>query len=222
MKKTKNLKNMFGLSENNPPWESTGENKLNPPLYSSSSSDEIKFKPNSLPETIALELSKSKSRNHDSDHSETQKDSFAIIDDFSGSCSEHGIRQSPLARPNDPLSRRHLSRNLFGESKNAKPTLLSPAAFTPTTTVTSNASSASNPLVTTNSQYSAPPGFSQVTPKTTGSNINSHQTQPEVVIHKDELKSTLISLIETDQEFLDRIYMAYVKRVKTKLHMPVV
>jgi len=214
IEKTKNLKNMFGLSENNPPWESTVENKMNPPLYSSSSSDEIKFKPNSLPETIALELSKSKSRNHDSDHSETQKDSFAIIDDLSGSCSENGARQSPLARPNDPLSRRHLSRNLFGESKNAKPTLLSPAAFTPTT-VTSNASSASNPLVT-NSQYSAPPGFSQVTP--TG---NSHQA-PEVVIHKDELKSTLISLIETDQEFLDRIYMAYVKRVKTKLHMPVV
>ena len=52
--------------------------------FSSSSSDEIKFKPNSLPETIALELSKSKSRNHDSDHSETQKDSFAIIDDLSG------------------------------------------------------------------------------------------------------------------------------------------
>ena len=53
-------------------------------IFSSSSSDEIKFKPNSLPETIALELSKSKSRNHDSDHSETQKDSFAIIDDLSG------------------------------------------------------------------------------------------------------------------------------------------
>ena len=45
------------------------------------------------------------------------------------SCSENGTRQSPLARPNDPLSRRHLSRNLFGESKNAKPTLLSVSIF---------------------------------------------------------------------------------------------
>ena len=49
------------------------------------------------------------------------------------SCSENGTRQSPLARPNDPLSRRHLSRNLFGESKNAtlKPTLLSVSIFFP-------------------------------------------------------------------------------------------
>ena len=47
------------------------------------------------------------------------------------SCSENGARQSPLARPNDPLSRRHLSRNLFGESKNAKPTLLSVSIFFP-------------------------------------------------------------------------------------------
>jgi hypothetical protein len=134
------------LKENNPPWEEAKvtsqpspkaarpppglefPHETRPALYSSSSSEDMKFKPTTLPETIASEL-KSKLSTHDSDNSE-HKNSFAIIDDenISGSCSESGTRPSPLARPNP----RYLSRNLFGET----PKLLSPAAFKPTTAAT--------------------------------------------------------------------------------------
>ena len=95
-------------------------------LESSSSSDETnqKFKPTSLPDTLAFELQSKVTP--DSDNSlDTQKPSYAIMDDerylpalsldltvFSNS--ENGIRSSPLSsRPHA----KHLSRNLFGESK---------------------------------------------------------------------------------------------------------
>jgi hypothetical protein len=232
VEKTNNLKSLFGLSENNPPWEERkvkSQTPTRPPpglefpqetkpaIYSSSSSEDLKFKPTTLLETIAnsmIELTNenkqtnfetnkqtSNFETNESDQSENQKNhSFAILDDenISGSCSESGTRPSPLARPNP----RYLSRNLFGET----PKLLSPAAFKPTVTASSAAASApvaSNPSIKSR--------------RSSTNSSMSHQNESPIMIHREYLKQSLIALLEEDTDFLNKIHLAYLNQVKSKV-----
>jgi len=200
--KTSQLKSLFGIipSPNNANSQSD-KLLLAQPIYSSSSNSDAehnhaKFKPNTLPDTLAFELEKTKmslgsllmdSDSNSLDHSlanatkHQQPASFAILDDESHS--ENGLRSSPLARPNT----KQLSRNLFGDvppSITSAPTtskleLLSPAAF------------------------GAPPPPPQV----------SAHSQQQASIDRERLKETLIALLETDHEFVNRVYTAYMKNV---------
>lgn len=156
--KTTKLKSLFGIKD-------TEQHILAQPIYSSSSNSDAenshqKFKPISLPDTLAFELQSKIDSDNSCDHA--QKQSFAILDDESHS--ENGLRNSPVSRPNA----KQLSRNLFGDSKTE---LLSPAAF--------------------------------------GASIPTESK----LINRELLKETLIQLLETDHDFVNRVYTAYIKNV---------